>query len=62
LGILQARILEWVAIPFCTGIFLTHGSNLSPSMQAVSLLSEPQGKPQTTHEEFPLLFKGPSGQ
>ena len=31
-------------------------------MQAVSLLSEPQGKPQTTHEEFHLLFKGPSEQ
>ena len=28
LGILQARILEWVAISFCRGIFLTQGSNL----------------------------------
>ena len=27
-GILQARILEWVAIPFSRGIFLTQGSNL----------------------------------
>ena len=26
-GILQARILEWVAIPFSRGIFLTEGSN-----------------------------------
>ena len=26
-GILQARILEWVAIPFFRGIFLTQGSN-----------------------------------
>ena len=26
-GILQARILEWVAIPFLQGIFLTLGSN-----------------------------------
>ena len=25
--ILQARILEWVAIPFSGGIFLTQGSN-----------------------------------
>ena len=24
-GILQARILEWVAIPFSRGIFLTQG-------------------------------------
>ena len=27
-GILQARILEWIAIPFSRGIFLTQGSNL----------------------------------
>ena len=27
LGILQARILEWVAIPFSRGIFLTQGLN-----------------------------------
>ena len=26
-GILQARILEWVAIPFSKGIFPTQGSN-----------------------------------
>ena len=26
-GILQARTLEWVAIPFFRGIFLTQGSN-----------------------------------
>ena len=28
-GILQARILEWVAIPFLQGIFPTQGSNPS---------------------------------
>ena len=27
-GILQARILEWIAIPFFKGIFPTRGSNL----------------------------------
>ena len=27
-GILQVRTLEWVAIPFSRGIFLTEGSNL----------------------------------
>ena len=27
-GILQARILEWVSIPFSRGIFPTQGSNL----------------------------------
>ena len=26
-GILQARILEWVAFPFSRGIFLAQGSN-----------------------------------
>ena len=28
------------------GIFLTQGSNLSPALQADSLLSEPPGKPK----------------
>ena len=27
-GIFQARILEWAAISYARGIFLTHGSNL----------------------------------
>ena len=35
LGILQARILEWVAIPFSRGIFLTQGLNLSPESPAL---------------------------
>ena len=26
-AILQARILEWVAVPFCSGSFPTQGSN-----------------------------------
>ena len=30
LGILQARILEWVAMPSSRGVFLTQASNLSP--------------------------------
>ena len=36
-GILQARLLEWVAIPFSRGIFPTQGSNPG--------LPEPLGKP-----------------
>ena len=28
LGILQARLLEWVAMPLFQGIFLTQGSNM----------------------------------
>ena len=41
-GIFQARILEWVAISFSRGIFLTQGSN--PSIlhcKAGALPSEP---------------------
>ena len=45
-GILQARTLEWAAMPFSKGIFATQGSN--PGLlhwQANSLGSEPPGKP-----------------
>ena len=42
-GILQARVLQWVTIPFSKGIFLTQ--ELSLTLQADSLLSEPPGKP-----------------
>ena len=37
-GILQARILEWVAIPFSGGVFLDQGTEpKSPALQADSL-------------------------
>ena len=39
-GILQARILEWVAIPFSVGA----SQPSSPALQADSLPSEPPGK------------------
>ena len=48
-GMLQARILEWVARPFSGGIFLTQ--RLSPHLlhlqhwQAGSLTLAPPGKP-----------------
>ena len=45
--ILQARILEWVAIPFSRGFFPTQGSN--PGLlhcRWISLPCEPPGKPQ----------------
>ena len=43
-GILQARILEWVAFPFSRG-----SSQLrSPTLQVDSLPAEPQEKPQGT--------------
>ena len=41
-GILQARILEWVAFPF------SREGNPSPSLQTYSLPAEPQGKPKNT--------------
>ena len=45
-GILQARILEWVAFPFSRGIFPTQGSKPRfPTLQADSLPAEPPGKP-----------------
>ena len=48
-GILQARILEWVAMPSSRGIFPTQGSNPLPlhllHWQADST-TEPSGKPE----------------
>ena len=40
-GILQARILEWVAISFSRG----SSEPRSPTLQVDALPSEPQGKP-----------------
>ena len=43
-GILQARILEWVAIPFST-----HNAGIeprSPALQVGSLPADPPGKPR----------------
>ena len=47
-GILQARILEWAAIPFSRGIFLTQGSNLG-------LLHCRQILNQLSHQESPRI-------
>ena len=44
-GILQARILEWVAFPFSRGSSNPGIEPRSPSLQADSLPAEPQGKP-----------------
>ena len=52
LGILQARILEWVCHALLQGIFPTQGSNphliTSPASQADSLPLAPPGKPAMT--------------
>ena len=44
-GILQARILEWVAVPFFRGSSQPRIKPRSPALQADSLPSEQQGKP-----------------
>ena len=43
-GILQVRILEWVAFPFYRGF----SQPKSPELQADSLPAEPQRKPKST--------------
>ena len=45
-GILQARILEWVAMPSSSGSSQTRDWTRSPALQADSLLPEPPGKPE----------------
>ena len=47
-GILQARILEWVAFPFSRGSSHPGMEPRSPALQADSLPAEPQGKPKNT--------------
>ena len=44
-GVSQARILEWVAIPFSRGSSNPGIEPRSPAWQADSLPSEPPGKP-----------------
>ena len=44
-GILQARILEWVAFPFSRDLPNPGIELRSPTLQADSLPAEPQGKP-----------------
>jgi len=43
-GILQARILKWVAIPFSRGSSLPRNETSSPTLQTDSLPAEPPGK------------------
>ena len=45
MGILQARILEWVAMPSSRGSSDPRIEPRSPELQADSLPSEPPGKP-----------------
>ena len=45
-GILQARILEWVAVPFSRGSSNPGIELRSPTLQVDSLPAEPPGKPK----------------
>ena len=48
-GILQVRILEWVAFPFSRGSSQPRDqTQVSPTLQVASLPAEPQGKPKNT--------------
>ena len=47
-GILQARILEWVAFPFSRDLLNPRIKPRSAALQAVSLPAEPLGKPKNT--------------
>ena len=57
-GILQARILEWVAFPSPRGLPNPGIEPRSPTLQADSLLSEPQGKPIYIYQymQFTILI------
>ena len=48
-GILQTRILEWVAIPITRGSSHPGIKPESPALKADSVLSEPPGKPVYVH-------------
>ena len=50
-GILQARILEWVAIPFSRGSSQPRDLTQVSALQADSLPSEPQEKPSASFRE-----------
>ena len=44
-GISQARILEWLAVPFSRGSFWTRDQPVSPASAGGFFTTEPPGKP-----------------
>ena len=56
-GILQARILEWVAFSFSRGSSQPRDRPRSPTLQADSLPAEPQGKPKNTEVDSLSLLQ-----
>ena len=57
-GILQARILKWVAFPFSRGSFQPEIGPKSPTLLADSLPDELQGKPKNTGVGSLSLLQG----
>ena len=55
-GILQARILKWVAIPFCRGSSQPRYQTRSSALQVDSLPSEPPRKPNNWFMFFPKFI------
>ena len=58
MGILQARILEWVAMPSSRGLPNPGIEPRSSALQVDSLLSEPPGKPKNTGIGSQSLLQG----
>ena len=48
-GLLQAKILEWVAFPFSRGLANSGTEPRFPALQVDSLPAEPQGKPSRSY-------------
>ena len=55
-GILQDRILEWVAVPFSRGLPNPGFEPRSPSLQAYSSLAEPPDKPNLSDSMPPITY------
>ena len=55
-GTLQARILEWIAIPFSGDLSNPGIKPRSPTLQAEYFLSEPSGKPYCFFKHFYYLY------
>ena len=58
MGILQARILEWVTFPFSRGSSHPRIKPRSPAFQEDSLPAEPSGKPKNTGVSNLSLLEG----
>ena len=58
MGILQARVLEYFAIPFCSASSQPRNRIRSLTLWVDSLPSEPPGKPKNTGVSSPSLLQG----